>query len=83
MTPEYRGTGIADAVLGALLEYARAHALDVVRLETGDKQRAAIAFYRRRGFVEITRFGPYVTSQTSVCMQYRLSGGVSEKERKR
>jgi putative acetyltransferase len=43
-----------------------------VRLETGDKQRAAIAFYRRRGFVEIPRFGPYIASQTSVCMQRRL-----------
>ena len=72
VTPEYRGTGIADAVLEALLEHARARHIDVVRLETGDKQRAAIAFYRRRGFVEIPRFGPYLASQTSVCMQRQL-----------
>ena len=72
VTPEYRGTGIADAVLEALLEHARARHIDVVRLETGDKQRAAIAFYRRRGFVEIPRFGPYLASQTSVCMQHQL-----------
>jgi putative acetyltransferase len=83
VTPEYRGTGVADAVLGALLDYARAHALDVVRLETGDKQRAAIAFYRRCGFVEIPRFGPYVASRTSVCMQYRLIGRGSENARQR
>lgn len=73
VTPEFRGAGIADAMLDALLKYARVHGVDVVRLETGDKQRAAIAFYRRRGFVEIPRFGPYLASQTSVCMQRRLS----------
>jgi len=66
---EHRGTGVADALLEALLDYARAHQLDLVRLETGDKQRAAIAFYRRHGFVEIPRFGPYLASETSVCMQ--------------
>jgi putative acetyltransferase len=70
--PEHRGTGVADAVLDALLAYAEGHELDVVRLETGDKQRAAIAFYRRRGFVEIPRFGPYRSSETSVCMQRTL-----------
>ena len=59
VTPEYRGAGIADAVLDALLNYARVHGVDVVRLETGDKQRAAIAFYRRRVelrcFLRVTR----------------------------
>lgn len=69
VTPWYRGMGVADAVLEALLGYAREHELELVRLETGDKQRAAIAFYRRHGFVDIPRFGPYVASRTSVCMQ--------------
>jgi putative acetyltransferase len=81
VTPEYRGTGVADAVLGALLDHARAHELDVVRLETGDKQRAAIAFYRRHGFVEIPRFGPYLASETSLCMQRRLLEHGSENAR--
>jgi putative acetyltransferase len=74
VTPGYRGSGVADALLGALMDHAREHQLAVVRLETGDKQRAAIAFYRRHGFVDIPRFGPYVASQTSVCMQRRLVG---------
>lgn len=80
--PEYRGTGVADTLLDALLNDARAHELDLVRLETGDKQRAAIAFYRRRGFVEIPRFGPYLDSRTSVCMQ-RLVGPETENARRR
>ena len=69
VTPEHRGTGVADALLDALVDYARSHELDLLRLETGDKQRAAIAFYRRHGFVEIPRFGSYLASETSVCMQ--------------
>jgi putative acetyltransferase len=74
VTPERRGTGVADALLDVLLDYARVHQLDRVRLETGDKQQAAIAFYRRHGFVEIPRFGPYVVSETSVCMQRLVDG---------
>jgi putative acetyltransferase len=70
--PEHRGTGVADAVLDALLDYAQLHDLCLVRLETGDKQLAAIAFYRRRGFTDVLRFGPYLTSETSVCMERRL-----------
>jgi putative acetyltransferase len=66
---ERRGTGVASAILNALLDHARAHQLELVRLETGDKQHAAMAFYRRHGFVDIPPFGPYLTSQTSVCMQ--------------
>ena len=77
VTPKHRGTGVADAILDALFDYARAHELDLVRLETGDKQRAAIAFYRRHGFVEIPRFAPYLASETSVCMQ-RLAGHEAE-----
>jgi putative acetyltransferase len=78
VAPEHRGTGVADALLDALFESGRARELDLVRLETGDKQRAAIAFYRRHGCDEIPRFGPYRLSQTSVCMQRRLAGGETE-----
>ncbi|MEJ5913624.1 GNAT family N-acetyltransferase [Pseudokineococcus sp. 1T1Z-3] len=70
--PSSRGAGVADAVLDALLDVARASGADVLRLETGDKQAAAIAFYRRRGFEVVPRFGPYVDSATSVCMARRL-----------
>lgn len=70
---EYRGAGVADAVLTALIGYAGEHGLDQLRLETGDKQQAAIAFYRRHGFVVVPRFGPYVHSATSVCMQRKVA----------
>jgi putative acetyltransferase len=70
--PEQRGTGVADALIAALLAHAVASHVRLVRLETGDKQLTAQAFYRRHGFVQVPRFIPYETSETSVCMQRRL-----------
>lgn len=71
--PGHRGTGVADALVGALAEHAAARGARVLRLETGDRQHAAIAFYRRHGFRTVARFGPYVHSATSVCMERRLA----------
>lgn len=72
VAPPHRGTGVADAVLTTLLDHARAQGVAVVRLETGDKQLAAMGFYRRHGFAEVPRFPPYEHSTTSVCMQRSL-----------
>jgi len=66
--PAHRGQGVADAVIEALVEHARAHGATTVRLETGDQQHAAMRFYARHGFAVVPRFGPYVDSATSVCM---------------
>jgi putative acetyltransferase len=71
--PAHRGTGVADALIETLVEHARAHGATTVRLETGDKQHAAMRFYARHGFEVVPRFGPYVDSATSVCMA-RLLG---------
>jgi putative acetyltransferase len=73
VAPGLRGHGLADAILDALERYARDHRAVVLRLETGDRQEAAISFYRRRGFQVVPRFGPYVDSEASVCMQRDLS----------
>jgi putative acetyltransferase len=70
--PPSRGRGVAAAVLDALVAVARDRGLAVLRLETGDRQHAAIAFYARHGFVDTPRFGPYVDSATSVCLQRTL-----------
>lgn len=72
VAPEHRGAGVADALIAALTEYAAASGSRVLRLETGDRQHAALAFYRRHGFAEVGRFGPYVDSATSICMQRSL-----------
>lgn len=60
LTAELAGSGYVEYGVRAL------------RLETGLRQHAAMAFYRRRGFSDIPRFGPYVDSATSVCMQRNL-----------
>lgn len=67
--PPARGSGAADALMRALLAYARERGVRTIRLETGDKQLAAQAFYGRHGFVVVDRFPPYEASETSVCMQ--------------
>ncbi len=72
VAPGLRGHGLADAILDALEQHARNNGVGVLRLETGDRQDAAISFYRRRGFHVVPRFGPYVDSQASVCMQRDL-----------
>jgi putative acetyltransferase len=72
VVPGRRGTGAADALMASLVEHAREHGVRVLQLETGDKQHAAVGFYRRHGFAEVPRFPPYVDSATSVCMRRDL-----------
>jgi putative acetyltransferase len=73
--PAYRGQGVADSVIEALVQHARTAGATTVRLETGDQQHAAMRFYARHGFAVVDRFGPYVDSATSVCMARMLDAG--------
>lgn len=67
-----RGQGLARRLLEALEEHARDAGVTVIRLETGDRSDAAIGLYEGRGYVHIPRFGEYVDSASSVCMQLTL-----------
>lgn len=78
---EHRGTDVANALITAVMRHAHDQGAHQLRLETGDKQQAAIAFYRRHGFVEIPRFGPYVRSATSYCMQRGAETGSADRSR--
>jgi putative acetyltransferase len=78
VVPDLRGRGVADALMAALLSVARDAAVRRVRLETGDRQIAAVRMYRRHGFAEIPRFGPYVDSEASVCMELTLGGSAAD-----
>jgi putative acetyltransferase len=69
VTPDQRGNGVADAIMATLVEQAILNGVRLLRLETGDQQHAARAFYRRHGFADVPRFSPYESSDTSVCMQ--------------
>lgn len=70
--PPFRGTGVAQAIIDVLVSRAVADGVHVLRLETGVRQHAAIAFYRRQGFVEIPPFPPYRPDPESVFMERRV-----------
>lgn len=72
-----RGQGIADALMDRLADVARQSGRPLLRLETGDCQRAAIRFYQRCGFSFCEPFEPYSTMApeniaTSIFMERRL-----------
>lgn len=73
VVPDARGARIGARILAVLEGEARA--LGVVRLvlEAGARQPEALALYRRAGFVEIPRFGEYVDSPLSLCMEKVLA----------
>jgi putative acetyltransferase len=57
--PQFRGSGFGRLMLNHLADYARAHGVALLRLETGIHQRAAIGLYERMGFQRIPPFGAY------------------------
>src|SRR5271165_1753326 len=54
-----RGRGVAQALLGRIELEARRAGLAVLRLETGDRQEAAMRLYVRAGFRRCPPFGDY------------------------
>ena len=54
-----RGQGVADALLERIEQEVRGAGLAVLRLETGDRQIAAMRLYVRSGFRECPAFGAY------------------------
>jgi GNAT superfamily N-acetyltransferase len=76
--PDARGRGIGDALLSRIESEAKSAGLDVLRLETGDKQVAAMRLYDRAGFRPCAAFGdyalmpPYATA-TSVFLEKMLT----------
>jgi len=70
--PQERGRGVGRALLAALEDEARAMGLSRLVLETGVRQKEAIALYQRCQFSVIAPFGEYVGSPLSVCMAKEL-----------
>lgn len=72
-----RGRGVAQALLARIEAEARAAGCAVLRLETGERQAAALKFYARAGFEPCAAFGDYVAMRpdaiaTSIFMEKRL-----------
>lgn len=64
--PQYRGLGLAKALLNHLAEHTRAHGIKCLRLETGIYQTDAIGLYEQWGFQRIGPFGPYINDPLSL-----------------
>jgi GNAT superfamily N-acetyltransferase len=67
-----RRIGVARALLQQLELAARQLGYDVLRLETGNRQAAAMALYASCGFERIPAFGVYADDPTSICFEKRL-----------
>ena len=57
--PQFRGLGLAKAMLEHLADHARRRGVGVLRLETGIHQEPAIGLYESWGFRSIPPFGEY------------------------
>jgi putative acetyltransferase len=72
-----RGQGVADAILARIEQEVRDAGLSLLRLETGDRQLAAMRFYARAGFRPCPVFGDYALMApqaiaTSVFLEKRI-----------
>ena len=71
-TPWARGNGVALAVLAALEEQARRRGYSTLRLETGDRQLAALRLYERAGYQPIPCYGRYAERSWSRCFEKNI-----------
>ena len=70
--PQFRGLGYGNLLLDHLADYARAHGVGLLRLETGVHQAAAIRLYERMGFQRIPPFGDYKKDPLSLFYEKRI-----------
>lgn len=68
--PSARGLGIADRLMDALEDFARARAIEWIYLDSYDDLKAAIALYERRGYERCGRYND--NPQATVFLRKRL-----------
>jgi len=67
--PEFRGKGIASAILNELEKWAQELGFKKAILETGVKQTEAIHLYPKRGYKRIENYGQYKNVEASLCFE--------------
>jgi len=67
--PDYRGKGIANAILKELEIWASELNYTNCVLETGRNNPEAIALYRKSAYEIISNYGQYENIETSVCLK--------------
>ena len=68
----HRRRGFARAILSHLHAEATRLRFNRMRLETGNRQAAALCLYETYGFSRIEAFGRYILDPTSICYELRL-----------
>ena len=63
---EYRGLAVAEKILAALESYAISKGTKALFFETGKLHHAAIKFYVKNGFEQVSSFGRYKANHVSV-----------------
>jgi putative acetyltransferase len=67
--PDVRGQGISRRILEKLESLARDFGYQKLMLETGNRQKEAIALYESSGFVRVDCYGAYANEPISVCYE--------------
>jgi GNAT superfamily N-acetyltransferase len=73
VAPDHRRAGVAQTLLAALEEHARAAGITVLRLRAGEPQPEALRFYRAAGFSPIEPFGRWIGDDTARCFEKSLA----------
>ena len=71
--PDYRGKGIAKAIITELELWAKEEGYTTAILETGHLQKDAIGLYQKLGYEITENFGQYIGVENSVCMKKSLN----------
>lgn len=72
VSEQYRGRGLARAILARLESTAREQGCRQLILETGIVQPEALGLYRSSGYQDVPAFGHYAGSPLSVCLGKEL-----------
>jgi GNAT superfamily N-acetyltransferase len=72
VVPSARGQSLSRGLLAAIEDAARSLGYTALRLETGNRQTAAIRLYRSAGYEPIGRYGPFAHDERSLCFEKRL-----------
>jgi GNAT superfamily N-acetyltransferase len=72
VAPQARGRGLAKVMLAELEDYAGAHGVASLVLQTGPLQVEAIGLYLKLGYVPIGKFGKYDAIPGALCYEKTL-----------
>jgi len=72
--PEARGNGLADALLNTQEAFARSKGLQWIYLDSYDDLKAAVALYRKRGYLPCERYND--NPQATVFLRKEIAGNL-------